>query len=94
MQRAHIERRFSEEWRDPVGRMREYIESLRAIWNSFQTDARLRYRGEHYQFRLMAPFFNPGPIARIAEIPIYIAGDDPESLPSWRAKSAKVCMRM
>ncbi|MCY4062981.1 MAG: TIGR03617 family F420-dependent LLM class oxidoreductase [Chloroflexi bacterium] len=78
LQRAHIERRFSEEWRDPVGRMREYIESLRAIWNSFQTDARLRYRGEHYQFRLMAPFFNPGPIGH-PEIPIYITGDDPET---------------
>ncbi len=76
--REHIKRRFSEDWRDPVGRMREYIESLRAIWDSFQTDARLRYRGKHYQFRLMAPFFNPGPIAR-PEIPIHIAGDNPEA---------------
>lgn len=73
---AHIEGRFSEEWKDPVGRMREYIESLRAIWNTFQTDARLRYRGEHYQFRLMAPFFNPGPISHPA-IPIYLAGVNP-----------------
>ena len=77
LQREHIERRFSEDWRDPVGRMREYIESLRAIWDSFQTDARLRYRGKHYQFRLMAPFFNPGPIAQ-AQVPIFLAGDDPE----------------
>ena len=60
-----------------VARMREYIESLRAIWHTFQTDARLRYRGEHYQFRLMAPFFNPGPIAHPA-IPLYLAGDDAE----------------
>lgn len=79
MQRQeHIERRFSEDWHDPVGRMREYIESLRAIWDSFQTDARLRYRGEHYQFRLMAPFFNPGPVAH-PEVPIYLTGDDPEA---------------
>lgn len=77
LQREHIERRFSEDWRDPVGRMREYIESLRAIWDSFQTGARLRYRGKHYQFRLMAPFFNPGPIA-CPKVPIYLAGDDPE----------------
>ena len=74
--RAHVEGRVSEEWSDPVGRMREYIESLRAIWNTFQTDARLRYRGEHYQFRLMAPFFNPGPISNPA-IPIYLAGNNP-----------------
>lgn len=77
LQREHIERRFSEGWRDPVGRMREYIESLRAIWNSFQTDARLRYRGKHYQFRLMAPFFNPGPIAT-PEAPVYLTGVNPE----------------
>ena len=71
--RAHIERRFSERWYDPLGRMREYIESLRAIWHTFQTDARLRYRGQHYNFRLMSPFFNPGPIAH-PEVPIYLAG--------------------
>lgn len=73
---ARPERRSNEEWRDTVGRMREYIESLRAIWDTFQTDARLRYRGEHYQFRLMAPFFNPGPISHPA-IPIYLTGDSP-----------------
>ena len=75
--REHIERRFSEDWGDPVGRMREYIESLRAIWDSFQTDARLRYRGKHYQFRLMAPFFNPGPISHPA-IPIFLTGLNPK----------------
>jgi len=64
-----------EESSDPVGRMREYIESMRAIWSTFQTDARLRYRGQYYQFRLMAPFFNPGPIAT-PEIPIFLAGDN------------------
>ena len=72
----HIESRFSETWSDPIGRLREYVESLRAIWDTFQTDARLRYRGEHYQFRLMAPFFNPGPISHPA-IPIYLAGNNP-----------------
>jgi probable F420-dependent oxidoreductase len=73
---THMERRFSEAWGDPGDRMREYIESLRAIWNSFQTDARLRYRGKYFQFRLMAPFFNPGPISNPA-IPIYLAGINP-----------------
>lgn len=61
---------------DGAARLREYIESLRAIWHTFQTDARLRYRGEHYTFRLMAPFFNPGPIEH-PEIPIYLAGLNP-----------------
>lgn len=73
---SNNEERFSEDGEDPVGRMREYIESLRAIWQTFQTNARLRYRGEHYRFRLMAPFFNPGPISHPA-IPIYLAGVNP-----------------
>ena len=73
---AHAESCPSDDQSDRVGRMREYIESLRAIWDTFQTDARLRFRGEHYQFRLMAPFFNPGPIPHPA-IPIYLAGDSP-----------------
>lgn len=74
--RAHIERRFSETWTDPIGRMREYIESLLAIWDTFQHDARLRYRGKHYQFRLMSPFFNPGPNTK-PDIPIFLAGVNP-----------------
>jgi len=61
-----------------AGRMREYIESLRDIWHTFQTDARLRYRGEYYTFRLMAPFFNPGPIEH-PDIPIFLAGMDATS---------------
>ena len=75
--RAPIERGFSEDGIDPIGRMREYVASLRAIWDTFQTNARLRFRGEHYTFRLMAPFFNPGPISQ-PTIPIYLAGDQPE----------------
>lgn len=74
---THVEGELSEQWKDPVGRMREYIESLRAIWNTFQTDARLRYRGKYYRFRLMAPFFNPGPITHPA-IPVYLAGLNPD----------------
>ncbi len=70
--KPHIERRFSTEWSAPAARLREYIESLRAIWDSFQTDAPLHYRGKHYQFRLLTPFFNPGAIEH-PDIPIYIA---------------------
>ncbi|GAB1422202.1 LLM class F420-dependent oxidoreductase [Anaerolineales bacterium] len=70
---AHIEKRFGMKWQTPIRQMREYVESVRAIWDTFQNDARLRYKGEHYTFRLMAPFFNPGPIEH-PDIPIYIAG--------------------
>lgn len=71
--RAHITRRFSEEWHNPVDRMRDYIGGMRAIWDTFQNDARLRYRSDYYEFRLMAPFFNPGAIED-PDIPVYVAG--------------------
>jgi probable F420-dependent oxidoreductase len=70
---THITKRFSTSWSAPVPRLREYIESLRAIWQSWQTGERLRYKGDHYQFTLMTPFFSPGPIQH-PDIPIYIAG--------------------
>lgn len=71
--KTHIVRRFSSEWGAPVPKFREYIESLRAIWTSFQTSAPLRYAGEHYKFSLLTPFFSPGAIKH-PDIPIYIAG--------------------
>jgi probable F420-dependent oxidoreductase len=71
--KAHITKRFSTEWSAPVPRLREYIESLRAIWNSWQHNTPLRYTGEHYRFTLMTPFFAPNPMP-YSNIPIYIAG--------------------
>lgn len=71
--KAHITRRFSTEWSAPVPRLREYIESMRAIWTTFQTGAPLRYTGDQYRFTFMSPFFTPGAIEN-PEIPIYIAG--------------------
>jgi probable F420-dependent oxidoreductase len=72
--KAHIERRFGMPWPESVtGKLREQIEAMRAIWNSWQNYDRLNYRGEYYKLTLMSPFFNPGPIDH-PNIPIYIAG--------------------
>ena len=71
--KPHIEKRFSTTWTAPTLRLREYIESLRAIWRSFQTNQPLRYLGEHFRLTLMTPFFKPNPIEQ-PDIPIYIAG--------------------
>lgn len=72
--RPHIERRFGMTWPDsPVGRMRETLQAIRAVWTAWQTGERLNYRGEHLKLGLMTPFFNPGPISDPA-IPLYIAG--------------------
>jgi probable F420-dependent oxidoreductase len=71
--KGHNERRFGVTWQAPGPRLREMILAIRAIWDTWQTGARPSFRGDHYQFTLMTPFFNPGPIAQPA-IPIYIAG--------------------
>ena len=74
--RAHIVRRFSTVWDSPGPRLREYVLSLRAIWESWQSSTPLSYEGDYYKFSLMTPFFNPGPIQHPV-IPIYIAGVGP-----------------
>lgn len=72
--KIHIVKRFSALWVDkPVTQLREYIESMRAIWKAFQDQSSLRYRGDIYNFGVLPPFFNPGPIEH-PNIPIYIAG--------------------
>ena len=71
--KAHITKRFSSVWDSPGPRLREYIQALHAIWDTFQTNAPLRFKGEFYTFTLMTPFFTPGPI-KSPSIPIYIAG--------------------
>ena len=56
--------------------MREYVQSLQAIFASFQEGAPLRFEGEHYQFTKMQPFFNPGPI-EYDKPPIYLGAVGP-----------------
>ena len=71
--KGHNERRYSTAWPSPPGpRLREYILCLKAIFKTFQTNARPEYKGEHYEFSLMSPFFNPGP-NQDADVPIYIS---------------------
>lgn len=75
--KPHIERRYAATWTGPPGpRLREYILCMRAMFESFQTGARADFKGEHYQFTLCPPFFNPGPIEQ-PRIPLQIAAVNP-----------------
>ncbi len=75
--KGHNERRYSTPWVGPPGpRLREYILCLRAIFDSFQNNAPPRFQGKYYQFTLMSPFFNAGPIEH-PHIPIYISAVGP-----------------
>ena len=75
--KGHNERRFSVKWEAPAKRFREVILSLRAIWGAWQDGTKLDFRGEHYQFTLMTPFFSPGPIEH-PKVPIWVAGVNPQ----------------
>jgi probable F420-dependent oxidoreductase len=59
--KGHIERRFSTVWDSPGPRLREYVESLHAIWETWQHGTPLNYRGKFYSFTLMTPEFSPPP---------------------------------
>ncbi len=75
--KPHIRRRFGMPWpASVIGKLREQVEAIRAIWHTWQTGERLNFRGEYYKLTLMTPFFSPGPIEH-PDIPIYIAGVNP-----------------
>jgi probable F420-dependent oxidoreductase len=74
--KGHNERRFSVPWEAPAPRLREVVLALRAIWDAWQHRTRLDFRGRHYRFDLMTPFFDPGPIEH-PRIPIYLAAVNP-----------------
>ena len=67
--KPNIEKRYSARWDSPVPQLREYVQSMKTIFNAFQTGDRLNFEGEHYQFTKLQPFFNPGPIEH-PDIPI------------------------
>jgi probable F420-dependent oxidoreductase len=77
--RAHNANRFSVPWAAPAPRMREYVESLRAIWRAWETGAKLAYRGQHYRFTLMTPNFTPKSTGQ-PMVPVTIAAVGPAML--------------
>lgn len=71
--KGHNERRYAAPWTGPPGpRMRDYVTCLRAMFDAFQKGEKPSFMSKHYQFTLMSPFFNPGPIEH-SSIPIHVA---------------------
>ena len=60
--KGHNERRFGGTWSPPAPRMKEYIQMIRAIWDSWQNGTTPEFLGREYRYTLMTPNFNPGPI--------------------------------
>ncbi|UFS98474.1 TIGR03617 family F420-dependent LLM class oxidoreductase [Nocardia huaxiensis] len=58
---SHVANRFSMPSDRPLGRMREYVGALRAIWKSWNTHRPLNFRGQFYTHTLMPPYVSPPP---------------------------------
>lgn len=57
--KPHITQRYSMPWSRPAARMRELVLAIRAIWESWENQTRLDFRGEFYTHTLMTPVFTP-----------------------------------
>lgn len=77
--RPHNEKRFSVKWSAPAPRLREYVHALRAIWTTWERGDKLDFRGEHYTFTLMPPYFMPPSMGQ-KMVPITLAGVGPNTL--------------
>jgi probable F420-dependent oxidoreductase len=74
--KAHVERRYSMPWSKPAARMREAVQAIHAIWDSWESGARPNFAGEFYTHTLNVPAFTPEPNPH-GRPPIYIAGVGP-----------------
>jgi len=74
--RGHIRRRYGLEWHPPGPWMRDYVNAVRAIWRSWQTETPLEFDSERYQLNLTVPLFTPAPIDH-PDIPVHIAAVNP-----------------
>jgi probable F420-dependent oxidoreductase len=82
--KPHIERRFSMPWSHPAPRMRELVQAMRAIWDTWQNGTKLDFQGRFYTHTLMTPFFSPAPhaygpppvhLAAVGELMTEVAGE-------------------
>ncbi len=76
--RQNIEDRYAMAWDDPIGRLRDYVEALRALFGAFGTGAPVDHRGPHYRLTRLQPYFNPGPDSLTAPPPVWLGGVNPK----------------
>ncbi len=84
--KAHIERRYSTEYSHPGPRLKEYVESVKAIFRAFRGEEKLHFDGDYYQFSLLPGQWSPGPISA-PDPPVYVSAVLP-----WMSRMAgEVC---
>lgn len=84
--KAHIERRYSSSYAPPGPRMKEYVESMKAIFRAFRGEEKLAFEGDYYSFTLLPAQWSPGPISA-SDPPIFVSAVLP-----WMSRMAgEVC---
>jgi len=68
--------KYSTSWSPPAPRMREYVKALQAIFDCWQNDMPLDFRGEHYTFTRQQEYSRPKKLEH-PDIPIHLAAIGP-----------------
>jgi probable F420-dependent oxidoreductase len=74
--RTHVERRFGVAFEDPVGRMRDTVEAVRAVFANWQDGTPLDHRGAYRTHTLMTPVFSP-PVSDWGPPPVMVGALGP-----------------
>jgi probable F420-dependent oxidoreductase len=74
--RGHVVRRFGQEWHPAGPWVRDYISTVRSIWDSWQNKTPLSVHNDHYNLDLTVPLFVPAPVDH-PNIPIHLAAVKP-----------------
>lgn len=72
--RENIEDRYGISWVEPVGRMRDYLTGLAALFASFRSGGGIRHESAHVNLTRLQPYFNPGPDACTLAPRIWLGG--------------------
>ena len=75
--RQNIEERYGMPWGEPVGRLREYVAVVHALYDAFRTGEPPSFVGVWYRVTRMLPYFNPGPDDDTVVPPTWIGGVGP-----------------
>ncbi len=74
--RGHIVRRYGLPWNPAGPWIRDYINAVRAIWDSWQNRTNLDFHSDIYNLDLTVPLFVPAPVEH-PTIPIHLAAVKP-----------------
>jgi probable F420-dependent oxidoreductase len=57
--KPHIQRRYNMPWSHPAPRMKEFIQAMHAIWDTWHDGKKLQFEGKFYRHNLMTYMFTP-----------------------------------